>query len=95
MAVSILSLPLITTVTYDAFQALPQGYKNGSLALGATHWETIWHVMLPASVGPVMTGVILAAGRGFGEAAALLYTAGMSTDISWDVWDVTAPTIAV
>ena len=92
MAVSILSLPLITTVTYDAFQALPQGYKNGSLALGATHWETIWHVMLPASVGPVMTGVILAAGRGFGEAAALLYTAGMSTDISWDVWDVTAPT---
>lgn len=38
-----------------------------------------------------MTGVILAAGRGFGEAAALLYTAGMSTDISWEVWDITSP----
>lgn len=91
LAVSILSLPLITTTTYDAFKALPEGYKHGSLALGATHWETIWHVMLPATVGPIMTGVILAAGRGFGEAAALLYTAGMSTDISWQVWDITSP----
>lgn len=91
LAVSILSLPLITTTTYDAFKALPIGWKYGSLALGATHWETIWHVMLPASVGPIMTGIILAAGRGFGEAAALLYTAGMSTDISWSVWDITSP----
>lgn len=91
LAVSILSLPLITTTTYDALRALPKGYKEGSLALGATHFETIWHVMLPASVGPIMTGVILAAGRGFGEAAALLYTAGMSTDISWEVWDITDP----
>ena len=91
LAVSILSLPLITTTTYDAFKALPIGWKHGSLALGATHWETIWHVMLPASVGPIMTGIILAAGRGFGEAAALLYTAGMSTDISWSVWDITSP----
>ncbi len=91
LAVSILSLPLITTTTYDAFKALPTGYKEGSLALGATHFETIWHVMLPATVAPIMTGVILAAGRGFGEAAALLYTAGMSTDISWSVWDITSP----
>lgn len=91
LAVSILSLPLITTTTYDAFRALPVGYKEGSLALGATHFETIWHVMLPASVAPIMTGVILAAGRGFGEAAALLYTAGMSTDVNWNVWNLTSP----
>lgn len=92
LAVSVLSLPLITSTTYDAFKALPSGYKEGSLALGATHFETIWHVMLPATVGPIVTGVILAAGRGFGEAAALLYTAGMSTDINWNVWDITSPT---
>ena len=66
---------------------LPPGYKEGSLALGATHFETIWHVMLPATIGPIVTGVILAAGRGFGEAAALLYTAGMSTDINWNNWN--------
>jgi phosphate transport system permease protein len=91
LAVSILSLPLITTTTYDALKALPEGYKNGSLALAATHWETIWHVMLPACTGPIMTGIILAAGRGFGEAAALLYTAGMSTDINWHVWNLASP----
>ena len=91
LAISILSLPLITSTTYDALKSLPKGYKEGSLALGGTHFETIWKVMLPAASGPIITGVILAAGRGFGEAAALLYTAGMSTDINWDVWDITSP----
>lgn len=91
LAISILSLPLITSTTCDALESLPKGYKEGSLALGATHFETIWKVMLPASAGPIITGVILAAGRGFGEAAALLYTAGMSTDINWEVWDITSP----
>ena len=47
--------------------------------------------MLPAAIGPIVTGIILAAGRGFGEAAALLYTAGMSTDISWQVWNLASP----
>lgn len=92
LAVSILSLPLITTVTEDAFRSLPEGYKKGSLGMGATHWQTIRYVMLPACSGRIITGVILAAGRGFGEAAALLYTAGMSTDISWLNWDITSPT---
>ena len=91
LAVSILSIPLIMTVTEDAFKSLPQGYKRGSLAMGATLWQTIYKVLLPACLPRIMTGVILAAGRGFGEAAALLYTAGMSTDISWQVWDITSP----
>lgn len=85
LAVSILSLPLITTVTEDAFRSLPSGYKKGSMGMGATLWQTIRYVMLPACMPRIMTGVILAAGRGFGEAAALLYTAGMSTDIVWSI----------
>lgn len=91
MTVSILSVPLITSTTYDAFKALPPGYKTGSLALGATHFETIRDVLLPAAFMPILTGVILAAGRGFGEAAALLCTAGMSTDINWSVWNIASP----
>lgn len=91
LAVSILSLPLLTSTTYDALKSLPKGLKEGSLALGATRFETVWKVLLPASVRPIVTGIILAAGRGFGEAAALLYTAGMSTDISWSEWDITSP----
>lgn len=88
LAVSILSLPLITTVTEDALRELPASYKEGSYGLGATHWQTIVRVLLPACVPRIITGVILAAGRGFGEAAALLYTAGMSTDINWSNWNL-------
>ena len=92
LAVSILSLPLITTVTEDALKSLPPGYKSGSLGMGATLWQTIRHVMLPACMPRIMTGVILAAGRGFGEAAALLYTAGSGTQLNWGNWDITATT---
>ncbi|QAT51089.1 phosphate ABC transporter permease PstA [Caproiciproducens sp. NJN-50] len=86
LAVSILSLPLITTTTEDALRAIPKTWKEGSFGLGATHRQTILRVMLPGCVPRIITGVILAAGRGFGEAAALLYTAGMSTDINWSRW---------
>jgi phosphate transport system permease protein len=86
LAVSILSLPLITTTTEDALRAVPNTWKEGSFGLGATHRQTILRVMLPGCLPRIITGVILAAGRGFGEAAALLYTAGMSTDINWSRW---------
>lgn len=92
LAVSILSLPLITTTTEDALRSLPRGYTEGSVALGATHWRTITKVLLPACFPRIITGVILAAGRGFGEAAALLYTAGQSTNINWSNWNITSPT---
>ncbi|MBO8462511.1 MAG: phosphate ABC transporter permease PstA [Firmicutes bacterium] len=92
LAVSILNLPLIATTTEDALRTLPKGYKQGSFGMGATHWQTISKVMLPACLPRIMTGVILAAGRVFGEAAALLYTAGMSTDINWSrTWKLTSP----
>lgn len=94
LAVSILSLPSVTTTTEDAMRSLPKSYKAGSMALGATHWVTIVKVLLPACTPRIVTGVILAAGRGFGEAAALLYTAGQSTRIMWNNWilpSVTCP----
>lgn len=92
LAVSILNLPLIATTTKDAMESMPKGYRMGSMGLGATHWQTIRRVLLPACMPRILTGIILAAGRVFGEAAALLYTAGMSTDINWSNWDITSPT---
>lgn len=86
MAVSILSLPLITTETESAIRSLPKEYKEGSLALGATHVQTIQKVLIPVAMPQILTGIIMAAGRGFGEAAALLYTAGQSTIINWHNW---------
>ncbi len=88
LAVSILSLPSITTTTEDAIRSLPKSYKRGSMGLGATQWEAITTVLLPACTPRIITGVILAAGRGFGEAAALLYTAGQSTRINWSDWNL-------
>ncbi len=92
LAVSILSLPSITTTTEDAMRSLPKSYKEGSVALGATHWHSIVRVLLPACLPRIITGIILAAGRGFGEAAALLYTAGQSTRLNWSSWDLASKT---
>lgn len=90
LAVSVITLPLVTSVTEDALRNLPDGYRQGSLGLGASHWQTIWRVLLPACFPRIMTGLIMAAGRGFGEAAALMFTAGMSTDIDWNDWDISS-----
>lgn len=92
LSVSILTLPLITTTTEDAIRGLPEGYFQASLGMGATKWQSVFHVLLPACVPRIMTGVILAAGRGFGEAAALLYTTGSGSDLRWSNWDLSAPT---
>ncbi len=90
ICVSILSIPLITTTTEDALRALPPEYKQGSMGLGATHWQTIVKVLLPTCIPRIITGVILAAGRGFGEAAVLLYTSGQSSLIRWTQWDLSS-----
>ena len=92
LAVSILNLPLVTTETEAAIRSVPRPLSYGSAALGATHWHTITHVLLPASLPHIATGVLLAAQRGFGEAAALLYTAGQGTVIRWNNWDITSIT---
>lgn len=92
LSVSILTLPLITTTTEDAIRGLPKGYFEASMGLGSTRWQAIFHVLLPACLPRIMTGIILAAGRGFGEAAVLLYTTGSGTNIRWSNWDLSSPT---
>lgn len=78
LAITILNLPSLTRVSENAIRAASRGVKEASLGLGATRWQTIKRVILPSAMPQILTGVILAAGRIFGEAAALLYTAGMS-----------------
>ncbi len=79
LAVSILNLPVIARISEDAIRAVPPSIKEASLALGATHWQSIYKVILPSAIPGLITGVIVTSGRVFGEAAALLYTAGMSS----------------
>ena len=68
----------------QAIRAVPPDERTASLALGATKWQTIRHVVLPLAIPGIVTGIILTAGRIFGEAAALLFTAGLSTPINYD-----------
>lgn len=79
LAVSVLNLPVITRISEDAIRSVSPSIKEASLALGATHWQTIVKVILPSAIPGLITGVIITSGRVFGEAAALLYTAGMSS----------------
>jgi len=78
LAITIINLPGMTRVCENAIKTASEGVKEASLGLGATRWQTIKNVVLPSAMPQILTGVILAAGRIFGEAAALLYTAGMS-----------------
>lgn len=71
----LLALPLIIRVTEEALEAIPDTYRHGSLALGATKLTTIRKVILPAAFPNVMTGLILSIGRVSGETAPILFTA--------------------
>jgi phosphate transport system permease protein len=76
-----LNLPLAVRVNEDALRAVPPSLREGSLALGATRWQAIYSVLLPSALPAVITGIVLAAGRIFGETAALVFTAGQTTDV--------------
>jgi phosphate transport system permease protein len=74
LSLTVINLPYMVRVSEDALRALPEGLREGSLALGATRSQTIARVLLPAALPSLLTGVILTAGRVFGEAAAILFT---------------------
>jgi phosphate transport system permease protein len=84
LALTVFNLPLMSRLAEQAIRAVPADERSASLALGASKWETIAHVVLPIAIPGIVTGIILTAGRIFGEAAALLFTAGLSTPIHYD-----------
>ena len=84
LALTVFNLPLMTRLSEAALRAVPADERAASLALGATKWQTITRVVLPIAIPGVVTGIILTAGRIFGEAAALIFTAGSSTPSNVD-----------
>jgi len=71
-----IAIPTIVSVAEDALDAVPRGYRDGALALGANRWQTIWRVTLPAARGGVLTAVMLGIGRAFGETMAVMMVTG-------------------
>jgi phosphate transport system permease protein len=72
ITLSLLVLPVVIIVAREAIRAVPPSVREGSLALGATQWQTIWKQVLPGSIAGIATGVILALSRAIGETAPLL-----------------------
>jgi phosphate transport system permease protein len=78
LALTIINLPYAVRITQEALRGVPDTLREGSLALGATRWQTVSRVLLPAALPGLFTGLIMVTGRAFGEAAALLFTAGQN-----------------
>ncbi len=85
LALSLLNLPVLVRVTEDALHAVPDTYREASLALGATKWQTIRKVILPRALNGIITGLMLTGGRAIGESAILIFTAG--TTVSRHMFD--------
>lgn len=82
MTLVLLSLPIIIVAAREAIRAVPPSIREGSLAVGATEWQTVWHQTLPAALPGVFTGMILGLSRAIGEAAPLI-TLGALTYVSF------------
>jgi len=84
LALTIFNLPLMARLSEQAIAAVPQDERLASMGLGATKWQTIRKVVLPIAIPGIITSFVLTAGRIFGEAAALIFTAGLSTPYHYD-----------
>lgn len=73
-----MAMPTIVSIAEDALYAIPKSYKEGALALGATHWQAIYRVMLPAASSGILAAVMLGIGRVIGETMAVMMITGNS-----------------
>jgi phosphate transport system permease protein len=98
LTLTLLNLPALMRVTQEALSSVPDSFREASMGIGATKWQTIVRVVLPSAIGRMTTGIVLIAGRIFGETAALIFTAGLSVS-SNNPYDInpfhTAETLAV
>lgn len=90
LTLMLLNLPVLVRVTEDSVRTVPAAYREASLALGATKWQTIWRVVLPNALPGIITGITLTAGRALGETAILIFTAGTTVARQMPNFDVTA-----
>jgi phosphate transport system permease protein len=85
-ALAVLMLPMVARATQEILEVVPQSLRHASLALGVTKWRTTWNIILPAAIGGILTGVVIAVARVAGETAPLLFTSSIAANaVSFDV----------
>ena len=95
LALTVFNLPQMNRNVEDSLRHVHHTQREAGLALGISRWETVLHVVVPEALPGIVTGIVLASGRIFGEAAALIFTAGQSAPaLDWSNWNpfsVTSP----
>jgi phosphate transport system permease protein len=76
-----MALPTIISISEDALYAVPKEYRDGALAIGATQWQTIWRVVLPAAKSGIVIAIMLGIGRAIGETMAVMMVTGNAANI--------------
>jgi phosphate transport system permease protein len=87
----IMALPTIISVSEDALSSVPRFLKEGSFALGATHWQTISRVLIPAALPGITAAIILGIGRAVGETMAVIMVTGNAAIIPEPIWNIFSP----
>jgi phosphate transport system permease protein len=91
LMLAFMSVPTICSISEDAVFSVPKELKEASLALGATQWETIWRVVVPASISGISTAVILGMSRAIGETMVVLMVAGGAAMVPASIFDPVRP----
>lgn len=91
LVLAIMALPTIFQVSEVTISAIPSSYREGSYGLGATKWQTIYRVVLPAAIPGIVTGVILGMTRAVSEAAAVMFAVGASLSLPLSIFDPGRP----
>ncbi|EPR43857.1 phosphate ABC transporter, inner membrane subunit PstC [Desulfovibrio sp. X2] len=91
LMLAFMSVPTICSISEDAIYSVPRELKEASLALGSTHWQTIYRVILPASITGISTGTILGMSRAIGETMVVLMVAGGAAAIPTSIFDPVRP----
>jgi phosphate transport system permease protein len=84
---ALMSVPIIVSIGEDALKAVPDSYREAALALGATRWQQIWRVLLPAAKNGLLAAALLGVGRGVGETMAVLMATGHAVHIPHSILD--------
>ncbi len=86
LVLAYMALPTIISVAEDALDAVPKSYRDAGLAMGATRWQTIWRVVVPAARSGILTALMLGTGRAIGETMAVMMVTGNAArmPLSWD-----------
>ncbi len=87
IVLALMTLPLLVSLGEDALRAVPESYRQAAIAMGATKWEMVWRVLLPAARRGLLVAVLLGVGRCVGETMAVLMVTGHSARIPHSIYD--------